>query len=151
MAKKPQKEVVEDIIRNLVESEISGIELVAKDMGEKVKRLEEHSLRIKKYADEIEKLASEAAVDGYEKSSLEELVRNLEKTLIKLRKKQSENEPRSKVEAVKERPEPQVPETRKISLTGGQTGQKSRDDEEEKPKGPLYLTPEGFVVRKIRL
>src|SRR4030042_6230169 len=90
MAKKPPKEVVEEIVKNLVDSEISGIQAVAKDMTERIRQLEEHSIRIKKYADDIERLANKAASEKYDKASLDDLINNLEKTLTKLRKKQTD-------------------------------------------------------------
>ena len=88
MAKKPQKAAGEEIVRNLVESEISGILAVAKEMAERVKQLEEHSIKIKQYTDEIEKMALASASDKYNKAGMEELVKNLEKTMSKARKKQ---------------------------------------------------------------
>ena len=154
MARKPQKEVVEDIVKNLVDSEISGIQAVAKDMMERIRQLEEHSIRIKKYADEIEKLAMEAASDKYDKASLDELIKNLEKTLTKLRKKKTE-----KPETVES-----VARTTRAELKNQSKEEKEEEKEEEEEaeveekvseettslRQALYTTPEGFVVRKTR-
>ena len=151
MAKKPQKAAVEEIVKNLVESEISGIQAVAKEMAERVRQLEEHSIRIKQYTDEIEKLAIEAASDKYDKAGMEELVRNLEKTISKLRKKQVEDEEalhnlrnRQGIEpaSIKKQPE------EKAVIIRGQ--EEDTSGKENLNKVPLYTTPEGFVVRKIR-
>lgn len=148
MAKKPQKEVVEEIVKNLVDSEISGIQAVAKDMTERIRQLEEHSIRIKKYADDIERLANKAASEKYDKASLDDLINNLEKTLTKLRKKQTD----------KGRVTPA--EIKSVQLAT-EAVNRSDSRELEKPpkeisesamklKQPLYTTPEGFVVRKTR-
>lgn len=177
MAKRPQREVVEEIIKNLVQSDIAGIQIVAKDMAERVKKLEEHSIRIKKYADEIERLAADAASEKYDKESLDELVLHLEDTLAKLRKKQIEGgasrqdnnrakpalsipqepkklaaapEPRKVVVAEKPAPVVQKPPVVPRTPVAPRT-------EEIVPPLPLnrrvevYTTPEGFLVRKIRI
>jgi hypothetical protein len=151
MAKKPQKAAVEEIVKNLVESEILGIQAVAKDMAERVKQLEEHTIKIRQYTDEIEKMALEAASDKVDKSGMEDLVKNLEKTISKLKKKQQEDEEAlqtlrgkqsAEISVAAREPEPKAPSTR------GQEEDLSGKDNVNKV--PLYTTPEGFVVRKIR-
>jgi len=160
--KKPQREVVEEIIRNLVQSEITGIQTVAKDMAERVKKLEEHSVKIKKYADEIERLAADAASERYDKASLDELVMHLEKTLTKLRKRQSEGEPKTEI-AKSKSTTVVVPETRKVAVAEKPVPPPVAPKEEKVEKEEIlnqiapvrkvtvYTTPEGFVVRKIRI
>jgi predicted nucleic acid-binding Zn-ribbon protein len=148
MAKKPQKDVVEELVKNLVDSEISGIQALAKDMAERIKQLEEHSIRIKEYADEIEKLAMEAASDKYDKASLDDLINNLEKTLTKLRKKQTDKVEIVPVEvnAVNEVPE----EVSNADVVEADTSTSEISEAAMRLKQPLYTTPEGFVVRKTR-
>jgi translation initiation factor 2B subunit (eIF-2B alpha/beta/delta family) len=151
MAKKPQKAAVEEIVKNLVESEISGIQAVAREMAERVKQLEEHSIKIRQYTDEIERLALEATTDKFDKAGMEDLVKNLEKTISKLKKKQQEDEEALKslrgkpgmelVEASKK------PETRTVVVREPEEDAAGKDNLN---KVPLYTTPEGFVVRKIR-
>jgi translation initiation factor 2B subunit (eIF-2B alpha/beta/delta family) len=156
MAKKPQKEVVEDLVKNLVDSEISGIQSVAKDMMERIRQLEEHSERIKKYADEIEKLAMEAASEKYDKASLDELIKNLETTLTKLRKKKTEKPEVSSrvVETTRRKPEKQqVAEKEKEEEEAEEEIVASAEEIREEAvnlRKALYTTPEGFVVRKTR-
>ena len=151
MAKKPYKAAVEEVVKNLVESEISGILAVAKEMAERVKQLEEHSIKIKQYTDEIEKMALASASDKYDKAGMEELVKNLEKTISKLKKKQQEDEEalqslRGKQSAV---PAAVVkePEEKAVTTRGQEEDLAGKDTLN---KVPLYTTPEGFVVRKIR-
>lgn len=148
MAKKPQREIVEEIVKNLVDSEISGIQAVAKDMAARVRQLEEHSERIKKYADEIEKLALNAASEKYDKASLDDLIKNLEKTLTKLRKKHAESE-----DLVQPAARPGMPVAEKKKEYVRSATEKIEVDKSEaasKLRQPLYTTPEGFVVRKTR-
>jgi translation initiation factor 2B subunit (eIF-2B alpha/beta/delta family) len=151
MAKKPQKAAVEEIVKNLVESEISGIQAVAKDMAERVKQLEEHTIKIKQYTDEIERLALEATSDKYDKAGMEDLVKNLEKTISKLKKKQQEDE--AALQTLRARPgmEPveaaKEPEAKAVSVRLPEEEASGKDNLN---KVPLYTTPEGFVVRKIR-
>jgi translation initiation factor 2B subunit (eIF-2B alpha/beta/delta family) len=162
MAKKPQKEVVEDIVKNLVDSEISGIQSLAKDMMERIRQLEEHSERIKKYTDEIEKLATEAASEKYDKASLDELIKNLETTLTKLRKKKTAKSeitsPAVETTRIKPKKQP-VAEKEEVE----EEEEKEEEAEEEMVaaaeeikeeainlRKALYTTPEGFVVRKTR-
>ena len=148
MAKKPQKDVVEELVKNLVDSEISGIQALAKDMAERIKQLEEHSIRIKEYADEIEKLATEAASDKYDKASLDDLINNLEKTLTKLRKKQTDKVEIVPVEVntIDEIPE----EVSNTDVVEVDTSTSEISEAAMRLKQPLYTTPEGFVVRKTR-
>jgi hypothetical protein len=189
MAKKPQKEVFDEVIKNLVQSEITGIQIVAQDMAERVKKLEEHSIRIKKYAGEIEKLAADAATEKYDKESLDELVSHLEQTLAQLRKKQTGGgeaktestkvktsvplPPAHKkvVVAVEPRKAP-APEPKKVAVAEKPVVQNPPvvqkppvvlkppvmpKTEEIVPsvgtnrKVIVYTTPEGFLVRKIRI
>jgi predicted nucleic acid-binding Zn-ribbon protein len=146
MAKKPQKEVVEGIVKNLVDSEISGIQSLAKDMMERIKQLEEHSVRIKKYADEIEKLALEASSEKYDKSSLDDLIKNLEKTLTKLRKKQSN---KGEISPAVSRPVIPVPDEKQEPEEEVEVTEETAEPA-SKLRQQLYTTPEGFVVRKTR-
>lgn len=159
MAKKPQKEVVEDIVKNLVDSEISGIQSLAKDMMERIRQLEEHSERIKKYTDEIEKLATEAASEKYDKASLDELIKNLETTLTKLRKKKTAKPEIASTAAKADKVKPEKQYVAKKE----EMEEVEKDEEEEivaaaeeiteetiNLREPLYTTPEGFVVRKTR-
>ncbi len=151
MAKKPQKAADEEIVKNLVESEISGIQAVAKEMAERIKQLQEHSVKIKQYTDDIEKMALAASSDKYDKAGMEELVRNLEKTISKLKKKQQEDE--AALQSLRGKhttaPEPAVkePEERAVVVRAHEEEVAVKDTLN---RVPLYTTPEGFVVRKIR-
>jgi predicted nucleic acid-binding Zn-ribbon protein len=163
MAKKPQKEVVEDIVKNLVDSEISGIQALAKDMTERIRQLEEHSVRIKQYANEIEKMALEASAEKYDKASLDDLINNLEKTLTKLRKKKSDKGEAATAISRKVSPEPkksyekekkedvvvaEIPE--EVAEEVIEEVSEEISEQAVKPGQYLYTTPEGFVVRKTR-
>jgi len=153
MAKKPQKTAVEELVKNLVESEVELLQALAKDMSERVKQLEEHTVKIKQYTNEIEKLKVEGASEKADKAGMQELVRNMEKTIEKLRKKQEEDEealevlrnkksaPPQKLEVAEEQPEERAIITRGQELPAVRGGLNRVEE---------YTTPEGFIVRKIR-
>lgn len=157
MAKKPQKAAVEELVKNLVDSEISGIQALAKDMAAHLKQLEEHSQRIKQYTDEIERLVIESSNESYDTVSLDELIKSLERTIARLRRKQAEIS--SDTGSVKQKIS-EVDIEEKLRSTSRQTGKLREKEvvasipiEEErnlKTQFPVYTTPEGFVLRKIR-
>ena len=150
MAKKPQRAAVEEIVKNLVNSEISGIQAVARDMADRVRQLEEHSIRIKQYTEEIEKLATESASDKYDRAKLEDVVKNLEKTITRLKKKQGEEEI---AEPMRTRYGVAITEiVKKPQEIVSRQNQDIEEEPEERAdmRTPSYTTPEGFVVRKIR-
>lgn len=87
MAKKPQKAEVKELIKNLVSSEIPGIQAAAKEMGDWIKQLEDHANKLQEYANKIESLTENEAMAAQNKENLDEFIKQLEKTLAKLRKK----------------------------------------------------------------
>lgn len=83
MAAKPRKSVVQNIIKNLLESEIPEIQNASKELAEWIKQLEQHSFKLQHYATEIENWASEEEeVDTIE---LTDLIKDLEATLSDMR------------------------------------------------------------------
>jgi chromosome segregation ATPase len=151
MAKKPQRAVVEEIVKNLMDSEISGIQAVAKDMAERVKLIEEHSLRIKQYTDEIEKLAIDTA--SKDNADLQTQVRDLERTVNRLKKRKTEIE--EPVEQVRTKSGIVIPEMRrkaeaKVERPKFRPEVEPEPEEPAKSQFPFYTTPEGFILRKIR-
>ncbi len=83
MAAKPRKSVVQNIIKNLLETEIPDIQTASKELAEWIKQLEQHSFKLQHYATEIETWASEEEeVDSIE---LTDLIKDLEATLTDMR------------------------------------------------------------------
>jgi hypothetical protein len=87
MAQTPRKSAIQNIIKNLVDSEIPGIQAVVKELSDWTRQLEERSWKIQHYASEIEEVAAEEELEIPEEASLADLVKNLEKTLAQLRQK----------------------------------------------------------------
>ena len=109
MAQKPRKSAIQNIIKNLVDSEIPGIQAVVKELSDWTRQLEERSWKIQHYASEIEEVAAEEEVEIPEEASLADLVKNLEKTLAQLRRKpEAKDEEQS---PVKTKPAKAVAET----------------------------------------
>ena len=148
MARKPRKSGVQDIIKNLVDSEIPEIQAVAKQLSEWTKQLEEHSWKLQHYASEIESLAAAEAAEGRDEVSLAELVKDLEKTLSDLRGGPGRiaalpEGKKPKVEKVEiERAEPEVTAVEEVEEASQEAGTAQWFD--------TYTTPEGFVVRRVR-
>ena len=83
MAAKPRKSVVQNIIKNLLESEIPEIQNASRELADWIKQLEQHSFKLQHYATEIENWASEEEeVDTIE---LTDLIKDLEATLSDMR------------------------------------------------------------------
>lgn len=83
MAAKPRKSAVQNIIKNLLETEIPDIQTASKELAEWIKQLEQHSFKLQHYATEIENWASEEEeVDSIE---LTDLIKDLEATLTDMR------------------------------------------------------------------
>ena len=83
MAAKPRKSGVQNIIKNLLESEIPEIQNASKELAEWIKLLEQHSFKLQHYATEIETWASEE--DEGDSIELTDLIKDLEATLSDMR------------------------------------------------------------------
>ena len=171
MAKKPKKIVVQNIVKNLVDSEIPGIQAVVKELAEWTKQLEEHSWKIQHYASEIEALSKEEESESPEEASLAELVKDLEKTLGQLRQgtvdttaispgiTKAEEEMKDVLAEVEAETEEEVVEHEdetEIESKVDVVDEKPLEEEgrkktaETKPEVETYTTPEGFIVKRVR-
>lgn len=162
MAAKPRKSVVQNIIKNLLESEIPEIQNASKELAEWIKLLEQHSFKLSHYATEIENWASEEEeVDSIE---LTDLIKDLEATLSDMRQAGALNatalpEPsiedekalRSYGRAGRVLPEPKVLPKAEIKdedrrLIGRKALQSSAD--EEQVDNEPARTPQGVLIAK---
>lgn len=142
MPRKLRREEVQKLIKNLLDSEIPEIHNVAKQMSERVKQLEEHSVKLQNFVTQIEELAIEEA-DALDETRIHELVTGLEKILGQRRWKpssvvepKSESKPKVETETeVKAEPEEEVEREGKVANV----------------KLKSYTTPDGLVIRKTRL
>ncbi|MFA5079368.1 MAG: hypothetical protein WC541_07785 [Dehalococcoidia bacterium] len=83
MAAKPRKSAVQNLIKNLLETEIPDIQTASKELADWIKQLEQHSFKLQHYATEIESWAAEEEeVDTIE---LTDLIKDLESTLNDMR------------------------------------------------------------------
>ena len=123
MAETPQKTTVQNIIRNIKESEIPQIQAAARDLSQRVKQLEEHSSRLESYVTEMENLTADEASQVTGKSILAD----------------------SKTKEAN----PKVGRPRNINKKENQepkaTGQEAATEQFSQ-----YTTPEGFLIRKVR-
>jgi phage shock protein A len=148
MAKKQRRDLVENIIKALLDSEIPEIQAQAKKLAEQIKRLEEHSQKLQEYIAQLESLASEEA-NALVESRINELLANLDSALAELRKRSKKVAP--PVAGVK------AGATVEESVRPVLSGELESDYKEEDTVLPRpaisvekYVTPEGFVIRKTR-
>jgi DNA anti-recombination protein RmuC len=134
MARKPRRDKVEKILKNLLQSEIPEIQAVARQLTDRIRKLEEHSVKLQDYVAQIESLTADEA-DEVVESKIGEIVEDLEKALGKRRRKPVavEIEPEASAEIV---PKAMAEE----SAEGKRSGMRP----------PRYSTPEGLVIRKLR-
>jgi len=83
MAAKPRKSAVQNIIKNLLESEIPEIQNASKELADWIKQLEQHSFKLQHYATEIETWAAEE--EEGDSIELTDLIKDLEATLSDMR------------------------------------------------------------------
>jgi hypothetical protein len=142
MVRKPRREEVKKLLKNLLDSEIPEIHDVAKQLSERVKQLEAHSVKLQNFITQIEGLAIEEA-DALDDTRIHELVTGLEKVLGERRRKpgtvvepKTEAKPKAEVGAEAEaEPEEQVELKMKAASVRART----------------YSTPDGLVIRKTRI
>ncbi len=152
MAKKPRRAAVQNIIRNLLNSEIPEIQSMANNLAEQIKELEEQSSRLQKHVTQIEGLATEEA-NALAEGQLAEILTNLDNVLGELRtrtKKALPARPEAVAPApirraiVEQKPEEEEEEAEEIEELGETTpGQGMRLE--------TYTTPEGYLIKKSRI
>jgi len=165
MAKEPAKKQIQNLIENLVKSEIPELQSVARELADWTRKLEKHGWQLQQYALQLEELVDKQIGQGKSEVNLAELVKDLESTLIELRKRPGELA--SAEEPVKEESMPmEMAKPAASAITEMETAEPSEEKEEIQSYGQksptprmtkitgtesgLYRTPEGFLVRKRR-
>jgi hypothetical protein len=139
MAAKPRKSAVQNLIKNLLETEIPDIQTASKELADWIKQLEQHSFKLQHYATEIESWAAEEEeVDTIE---LTDLIKDLESTLNDMR--QTGALPPPSAPAIEE---PVVTEDR-VLRGYGRTGRVLRP--RELPRSELRMDDDRAPVKKI--
>ena len=141
MAQTPRKSAIQNIIKNLVDSEIPGIQAVVKELSDWTRQLEERSWKIQHYASEIEEVAAEEELEIPEEASLADLVKNLEKTLSQLRQKPEVND--EEQPPVKAKPAKAIVETE-------QPAKAPRAKAVPVDPEPVEAEPEEFVPEPVK-
>ena len=142
MAKKPRREEVQKLIKGLLDSELPEIQSVANQLVDRIKQLEERSIKLQDLVTQIENLAvdeSDALVDA----KIHDLVTGLEKAFGERRKPSKDTVSESKVEAG-------------AKAEGSVEAETKPEDDVDKEvevadvKLKQYTTPDGLVIRKTR-
>ncbi len=148
MVKKQRRDLVENIIKALLDSEIPEIQAQAKKLAEQIKKLEEHSQKLQEYISQLESLASEEASAVVE-SRITELLSNLDSALNELRKRSKKIVP--VVTEVRTRA---AAEEASEAVPAKERGSDYEEEDVVLPRPAVsverYITPEGFVIRKTR-
>ncbi|MBM4445888.1 MAG: hypothetical protein FJ023_00850 [Chloroflexi bacterium] len=147
MARKPRRDKVRNIVKNLLDSEIPEIQSMANKLAEQIKELEEQSFRLQDYVTQIENMATDDS-NAMVESRIVEILQDLDTALKELRQRPKKALPTStegravapKRAAVREEPERE---------------EEAEEAEEETVPGPgmqleRVITPEGYVIKKAR-
>jgi|YelNatPaOPRAMG01_1025707.scaffolds.fasta_scaffold26713_4 division protein CdvB (Snf7/Vps24/ESCRT-III family) len=149
MAKRPRRDLVENIIKALLDSEIPEIQAQAKKLAEQIKKLEEHGHRLQEYIVQLESLTSEEASAVVE-SKINELLSNLDNALNELRKRSKKIIP----SAIETKARGTVTEAPAEVTPSKEPERRYEEEEVVLPRSAVgvekYITPEGFVIRKTR-
>ena len=154
MAKKPRRAAVQNIIRNLLNSEIPEIQSMANNLAEQIKELEEQSSRLQKYVTQIEGLATEEA-NALAEGQLAEILKDLDNVLGELRTRSRKALP-ARPEAVAPAP---APIRRAIVERKPEEEEEEAEEIEELEETTpgqgmrleTYTTPEGYLIKKSRV
>ena len=153
MVKEPAKKQIQNLIDNLLKSEIPELQSVAKKLTEWTRELEKHSWQLQQYASQLDELVQKQMGQAPTEANLAELVRDLETTLGELRKRPAESTPKTEAEETEQAENVPV-ETAATELAAEvELPRKSLTPRLTKLTGSesgLYRTPEGFLVRKRR-
>ena len=148
MVEKQRRAVVQNIIKDLLDSEIPEIQAMAKKLADQIKKLEEHSFKLQDYVSQIENLATEEA-SALVESRISEILKDLDIALSEL-KQRSKKTPVAGTEisapTKKAKPVEKV-EREEIEV-------EEPEEEEIVPRPGLrpkpYSTPEGYIIKKSR-
>jgi DNA repair exonuclease SbcCD ATPase subunit len=149
MVKKPRRGTVQNIVKNLLDSDIPEIQYMANKMAEQIKDIEEESFRLQEYVAQIQNMATDDA-NALAKNRIAQLLTDLEAALKELRLK-----PKKAL--------PPVTEIRAITPRRAEvekTPEQEEEEEAEEPEGEItpgsghmlerIITPEGYVIKKVR-
>jgi DNA repair exonuclease SbcCD ATPase subunit len=148
MVKKPRRGTVQNIVKNLLDSDIPEIQYMANKMAEQIKDIEEESFRLQEYVAQIQNMATDDA-NALAKNRIAQLLTDLEAALKELRLK-----PKKAL--------PPVTEIRAITPRRAEVEKTPEQEEEEaeEPEGEItpgsghmlerIITPEGYVIKKAR-
>jgi uncharacterized phage infection (PIP) family protein YhgE len=151
MAEKPRRARVQNIIKNLLDSEIPEIQSMANRLAEQIKELEEHSSKLRNYITQIENLATDEA-SAMAETRIGEILKDLDKALGELRH-------RSK-RSLATRAEAAVSPLKRVAIEEKPEREDEEVEEEEEPEEitpgqgmrlETYRTPEGYLIKKSRI
>jgi hypothetical protein len=150
MVKKPRRGTVQNIVKNLLDSDIPEIQYIANKLAEQIKDIEEESFRLQEYITQIQNMATDDA-NALTKNRIAQLLTDLEAALKELRLKPKKAlPPVTEIRAV-------TPRRAEVEKT---PEREEEAEEAEEPEGDItpgsghmlerIITPEGYVIKKAR-
>jgi uncharacterized phage infection (PIP) family protein YhgE len=147
MERKPRRPKVQNIIKNLLDSEIPEIQSMANKLAEQIKDLEEQSSKLQEYVIQIEHMATDEA-NALAESRIAEILKDLDAALKELRHKPKK--------ALAPSTETRAVALRRFAVEETTEREEEAEETEEKitptakTKLETVITPEGYVIKKAR-
>jgi hypothetical protein len=148
MAKRPRRGTVQNIVKNLLDSEIPEIQYMANKLAEQIKDMEEESFKLQEYVAQIRNMATDDA-NSLVENRLAQILSDLDVALKELRLKPKKALPPS----TEIRPIP--PRTAAVEKKSEQEEKEAEELVGETAPGSGHMleriiTPEGYVIKKVR-
>jgi hypothetical protein len=147
MAKRPRRGTAQNIVKNLLDSDIPEIQYMANKLAEQIKDLEEESFRLQEYVAQIKNTATDDA-NALAKNRIAQILTDLEVALKEMRLKPTKALPTST--------EITVTSPRRVAVKKKpESEEEGGEPEEELATGSGHMleritTPEGYVIKKAR-
>jgi hypothetical protein len=147
MERKPRRPKVQNIIKNLLDSEIPEIQSMANKLSEQIKDLEEQSSKLQEYVIQIEHMATDEA-NALAESRIAEILKDLDAALKELRHKPKK--------ALSGSTETRAIALRRFAVEETPEREEEAEETEEKvaptakTKLETVITPEGYIIKKAR-
>ena len=147
MERKPRRPKVQNIIKNLLDSEIPEIQSMANKLAEQIRDLEQQSSKLQRYIVEIESMATDEA-NALAESHVADILKQLDAALKELRHRPK------KASAASTETKAVVP--RRPAIEEASELEEEAEEAEvnitptARTKLENVITPEGYVIKKRR-
>ena len=148
MAKRPRRGTAQNIVKNLLDSEIPEIQYLANKLAEQIKDLEEESLRLQEYVAQIQNMATNDA-NALAENRIAQILKDLDAALKELRYR-----PKGALATTSTEVRAVAPRRAVVEEKPEQEEEEEEVEEAITPGSGMQLerviTPEGYVIKKAR-